>query len=254
MRGGSHGKTALVTGGASGLGQAFALRLADDGANVVIADLQSAAGTVEAITREGGRAISVPCDISDPHAVERLGKMLRDEFGKCDILVNNAGIAALRPFAEVTFEQWRRVMAVNLDAMFLLSSMFARDMTEQKWGRIINIASNTVAQVISGFAPYIASKAGVIGLTRALATELGADDVTVNAIAPGLTRTPQTESQQGLRGMSAEDAFKAVASRQAIRKTGVPADYVGLVSFLASEELGYITGQTFYVDGGLVRS
>ena len=158
-------------------------------------------------------------------------------------------------FDKMTFADWRRVQAINLDSVFLMSSAFAGGMRQRQWGRIISMASSTLGQVVSGFVHYMASKAGIVGITRALASELGPDGITVNAISPGLTRSPGTLERTPRPGMaSMEDEFAFAANMQAIKRPEVPADLVGTVSFLTSDDAAFITGQTLNVDGGRVRS
>ena len=171
-------------------------------------------------------------------------------FGRCDILINNVGIFPNVPFEEVSFEDWRRVMSVNLDSMFLTAKAFVPGMSQRGWGRIVNMASNTVATAVTGYTHYIASKAGVIGFTRALASDIGATGVTVNAIAPSLVRTYGTTVTQP----RSEDRFAMVSANQTIKRGQVPADLVGTMSFLTSDDAAFMTGQTLYVDGGWVRS
>ncbi|HWL05794.1 MAG TPA: 3-oxoacyl-ACP reductase family protein [Xanthobacteraceae bacterium] len=249
------GKVALISGAARGIGQAYAVRLASEGADIVVADIEDGADTVERIEALGRSAIAFTCDVGDPDDVSDLGREVARAFGRCDILVNNAGLIPSQPFADVTFEDWRRILSTNLDAVFLMSSEFAPGMRERGWGRIVNIASNTVGQVAPGMTHYIASKAGVIGFTRALATDLGKDGVTVNAIAPGLTRTPGTIAlADNYRGMTQDELYAAVAQKQAIPRPQQPDDLVGALSFLASDDAAFMTGQTLYIDGGLVRA
>jgi NAD(P)-dependent dehydrogenase (short-subunit alcohol dehydrogenase family) len=253
MARGIEDRIALVTGGAAGLGQAFAQRLAEDGAHVVIADLQPAEET-EALVRQTGReALGCICDVASPGSVASLAAMVERRFGRCDILVNNAGIYPVQPFEEIAFADWRRVMSVNLDGAFLLASAFVPGMRARGFGRLLNVASNTFGMVVDGFTHYVASKGAIIGFTRALASELGPHGITVNAIAPSLTRTPGTLSRPP-RGASKDVDYQQVANRQAIKLPQQPADLVGTVSFLASADAGFITGQTLYVDGGLVRA
>jgi len=249
-----EGKTVVISGAASGIGQACAIRLAEEGARIIIADLNEPEQTLKLITAAGGTVAAFKCDVTNPKSVEGLAAAIKKDGSGCDILVNNAGIYPMQMFCEMTFEEWRRVLSVNLDSMFLMTKAFAAGMQRQKWGRIINIASDTVNLVLPGFTHYIASKAGVIGFTRALATEYGEFGITANAIAPGLTRTPGTEARKEIvGGMSTEEFFDSYAKMQAIKRVQSVLDLVGVVSFLASEDAVFVTAQTIYVDGGLVR-
>jgi NAD(P)-dependent dehydrogenase (short-subunit alcohol dehydrogenase family) len=248
------GKVAVISGAARGIGQAYAARLAAEGADIVVTDVLPGDETVAKVNGFGRKAIAVTCDVSDPEQVAALGREVDGAFGRCDILINNAGLIPNQHFDDVSFEDWRRIMATNLDGVFLMSKRFVPGMKTRNWGRIVNIASNTFGQVAPGLTHYIASKGGVIGFTRALASDLGRFGITVNAIAPGLTRTPGTLAfGDGYRGMSQDALYAAVAAKQSIPREQAPADLVGTMSFLASEDSGFMTGQTLYVDGGLVR-
>jgi len=247
----SHqGKVAVITGAALGIGRAYAKRLAEDGCKIVAVDVQPADETVAQIKTDGSEAIAVRCDVSKPSEIAALAGEVEKSFGRCDILVNNAGIYPVQSFDDISFEDWRRVFAVNLDSQFLTIKAFWPGMRERRWGRIVNQASDTFALNIPGFSHYIASKGGIIGLTRALATEFGDYGVTVNAIAPGLTRTPGTQAKPKRQDI---DEFAMAASHQSIKRGMVPGDLVGTLSFLVSDDAGFVTGQTIYVDGGHVR-
>jgi NAD(P)-dependent dehydrogenase (short-subunit alcohol dehydrogenase family) len=252
---GHQDKIAVVTGAAAGIGQAFAQRLAEDGCHVVVADMQAANDTLKSIEQAGRKALYCKCDVSSPEAVAALAAEVERAFGRCDILVNNAGIFQLQPFEQISFSDWRRVLSINLDSAFLTAQAFAPGMKRRGWGRIVNMASSTFGTVTLGYVHYIASKGGLIGLTRALASELGPHGVTVNAIAPTMTRTPGA-LKRGPRPGDAdmEQAFINSAARQAIPRPMLPADLVGTLSFLTSDDAAFITGQTLYVNGGLVRA
>jgi NAD(P)-dependent dehydrogenase (short-subunit alcohol dehydrogenase family) len=252
---GHRDKVAVITGGAKGLGQAFARRLAEDGVHIAIADLEPGDETVKLVREAGREALACHCDVSSPESVKALAKAVEQRFGRCDILVNNAGIYPNQSFDQMTFEDWRRVLSINLDGTFLASAAFAPDMKQRGWGRIVNLASSTFGSVVTGFVHYVASKGGIIGLTRALASELGPHGITVNAIAPGLTRSPGSLARSPRPGLgSMEEEFVLAANAQAIKRGEVPEDLVGALSFLTSDDAAFITGQTINVDGGRVRS
>jgi NAD(P)-dependent dehydrogenase (short-subunit alcohol dehydrogenase family) len=250
-----EGKTAVISGAASGIGQAAAVRLAEEGALIVVADRAKAEETLQLVAGAGGKATAVECDVSNPASVAVLKERVERSGGRCDILVNNAGIYPMRLFDDMTFEEWRHILSVNLDSMFLMTKAFAAGMQQRRWGRVINIASDTVSLLVPALVHYITSKAGVIGFTRSLATEYGEHGVTVNAIAPGLTRTPGTLAPRVLPdGMSGDALFGLMANTQSIKRSEEASDLVGAVSFLASDDAAFITGQTLYVNGGLTRT
>jgi NAD(P)-dependent dehydrogenase (short-subunit alcohol dehydrogenase family) len=252
---GHRDKVSVITGAAKGIGQAFARRLAEDGAHIVIADVEGADETVRLVEQAGREALACRCDVTSPDAVAALAALVERRFGRCDILINCAGIYPQQPFEQMTFEDWRRVLSINLDGLFLVTAAFVPGMKRRGWGRIINMASSTLGSVVTGFVHYVASKGGIVGFTRALASELGPYGITVNAISPGLTRTPGTLARAPRVGMSSMDEeFASVATMQAIARGEVPEDLVGVASFLTSDDAAFMTGQTLNVDGGRVRS
>jgi NAD(P)-dependent dehydrogenase (short-subunit alcohol dehydrogenase family) len=255
MAKGHKDKIAVITGGANGIGQAFAKRLAEDGVHIAVADLADGAATVKMVEAAGRKAIAVKCDVSAPDSVAAMAQQVKKQFGHADIVINCAGIFPQKAFTDMTYDDWRKVLSINLDSAFLVSSAFAPGMIERKWGRIVNMASSTLGSVVTGFAHYVASKGGIVGFTRALASDLAAHGITVNAIAPGLTRSPGTLARAPRAGLkSMDEEFESVAQMQAIKRVEVPDDLVGTVSFLTSDDAAFITGQTLNVDGGRVRS
>ncbi len=249
-------KVAVVTGAANGIGQAFAKRLAEDGVDIAVVDLADGSATVKMVEAAGRQAIYVKCDVSSEASVSDMAKQVNAKFSHVDIVVNCAGIFPQIPLEKVTYAEWRRIIGINLDGTFLVSMAFVPAMKARGWGRIVNLSSSTVGSVVTGFLPYVSSKLGIVGFTRALASELGPFGVTVNAIQPGLTKTPGATARPPRAGFATmDDEFADVANRfQAIKRVEEPDDLVGAVSFLTSDDAAFITGQTLNVDGGRVRS
>jgi 3-oxoacyl-[acyl-carrier protein] reductase/(S)-1-phenylethanol dehydrogenase len=240
---------ALVTGAAApdGIGAACARALAGEGCAVGLLDRESSDAIAEEITAGGGRAVALRADLRSETETLAAVDALEAELGACSILVNNAADLFRGTLAETSAAALRRVLAVNVEAAFLLCRRLAAGMVQRGWGRVVNVASDTFDRPPGpGLAAYIASKGAVIGLTRALAVELGPAGITVNAISPGLTRTGTAAADQP------RELFDAVREAQAIRRTLVPADYAGLLAFLVSDRAGVITGQTISADAGLV--
>jgi len=240
------GKIAIVTGSGRGIGQAFALRLAEGGATVVINDVVEAPAneTVEKIKAMGRQSMAVLADVSSSVDANRMAETVKTAYGKIDILVNNAGITRDQLLLRMTDEDWDKVMAIDLRSVFVCTRSVIRDMMKQRWGRIINISSIVGIAGNAGQANYASAKAGIIGFTRTMAKEVGSRNVTVNAVAPGFIDTEMTQRL--------DDKQKAEL------KSHIPAGYLGsprdvseAVAFFASEEARYITGQVLSVDGGM---
>jgi 3-oxoacyl-[acyl-carrier protein] reductase len=248
-----QGKTAVVTGAArlTGLGHAFCKGLANAGANVVIADSLDASESARVVAQASGRdTLAVPCDLTNPEDVRALGATTEKRFGKCDILLHCAGVFPRHPFEEMSWEEWRLTMAVNLDALFHLGKVFLPGMKQRRWGRFIGISSTTFHAGYAGLSPYVASKAGLIGFIRSLAREVGDFGITANALAPGLTKTDGAIESNEVDVSDPSSPWQIIREQQCIRKTLVPDNLVGPLVFLASDESAYVTGQTLLVDAG----
>jgi NAD(P)-dependent dehydrogenase (short-subunit alcohol dehydrogenase family) len=239
-------RVSLVSGAAQGMGKAVALRLGEEGATVVAADI-NAAGAAATAKEIGGASLGVGCDIGDEASVAGLFETLQSTFGRLDVMVNAAAIVPFVKWDELTFTEWRRVLRVNLDGLYLMCRAGSDLMRRGGYGRIVNFSSNSIFAGTPNMAHYVASKGGVLTFTRALATELGPYRITANCVTPGLIDT------EGVQTSPHKDAFEFVGMLQAIKGRGVPKDVVPAVAFLASEEAHWITGQALNVDAGMVR-
>ncbi|MBP2323619.1 3-oxoacyl-[acyl-carrier protein] reductase [Kibdelosporangium banguiense] len=247
----SHSKVAIVTGAARGIGAAVARRLATDGFAVALLDLDDA-GVKEgaaAIVAEGGKAIGLSVDVSDTENVEAVVAQVAEELGAPTVLINNAGITRDNLLFKMTDADWDSVIGVHLRGSFVMSRAVQKHMTEQGWGRIVNLSS-TSALGNRGQANYSAAKAGLQGFTKTLAIELGKFGVTVNAIAPGFIATDMTAATAERVGVSFEDFKAGAASQIPVRRVGEPEDIAHLASFFVSEGAGFISGQVVYAAGG----
>lgn len=239
-------KVAIITGGAMGIGRTLALGLAKEGANIVVADITDKTDdVVRDVAGVGRKCLPVKVDISKRAEVQNLVDKAMAEFGKIDILVNNAAIYPFAPFLETTDEMWDTVIAVGLTGTFLCGQLVAREMVKKNYGKIINISSTQGLLGIPLTSPYTAVKGAVVALTREMATELSPLGINVNCIAPGLTKTEHA------LGVMPPELMHYLGSVSPIRRLGQPEDYIGIVTFLASDESSYATGANFCVDGGL---
>ena len=252
------GKTAIVTGAAKGIGEGIAARLSEAGANVVIADLDKSAATAvsQRLANKGHKTAAYKVDVADEKSVQHLIKVTKDHFGSLDILVNNAGIYPPKPIAQMSAEDFERVMHVNLRSVFLTTKYAAEVMKAQKGGKIINVTSiDALHPSMIGLAHYDASKHGVWGFTKNSALELASDNIQVNAVAPGGIATPGVAAMSA--GASAEQMKAQTAdfmSKIPMSRMGEP-DEIGKVAlFLASDMSSYMTGTQVVVDGGALLS
>ena len=241
------GRVALVTGASRGIGRSIALELARRGADVALAARSEPAETASQVRDLGRRAMSLALDVSDRVAVEAAASRIEAELGKVSILVNNAGITRDQLLVRMKEDDWNDVLRTNLDGTFHTTRVFARDMMRARWGRIINITSVVGEIGNAGQANYAASKAGVIGFTRAVARELAGRQVTVNAVAPGYIETAMTDAIP-------EAAKTALLGSIPLGRLGSGEDVAYVVACLAADEAGYITGQVIRVDGGMVMA
>jgi 3-oxoacyl-[acyl-carrier protein] reductase len=241
-------RVAIVTGSARGIGRAIALKLAEVGANIVVNDITAAADSLEGVASEikalNRQALVVTGDVSSSEDVARLVEKAAGTFGRIDILVNNAGVARDQLIMRMSDEDWDTVLNIDLKSAFLCTRAVLRHMLRQRWGRIISISSVVGIIGNAGQANYASAKAGIIGLTRSIAKEVGSRGITANAIAPGFIETKMTEQLD-------EKQKQALLQHIPLGVIGTPHDVAEAVAFLASEEARYITGQVLNVDGGM---
>jgi 3-oxoacyl-[acyl-carrier protein] reductase len=248
---GLDGRVALVTGAARGIGAATARRLAQEGARVILADLneESCERTAAEIARGGAQTLALACDVADDAAVRRTVERGLERFGRLDILVNNAGILRDNLLFKMTDDDWDRVLSVHLRGAFLCARAAQAAMVEQRYGRIVSVSS-TSALGNRGQANYAAAKAGIQGLTRTLAIELGQFGITANAVAPGFIDTDMTRATAERMGITTDQFQTAVSQRIALRRIGQPDEVANVIAFLASEDASYVSGQVIYIAGG----
>jgi NAD(P)-dependent dehydrogenase (short-subunit alcohol dehydrogenase family) len=250
MTGRLQGAVAIVTGAAQGIGAAYAKAMAGEGAKIVIADvIDGNGGIVDEIRAAGGEAVSIKTDVSSEAAVKALVAETLRLYGKIDILVNNAAMFANLPikhFTEIDGAEWDKVMAVNVRGPFECAKAVVPAMRANGYGKIINIASGTVFKGTPGYLHYVTSKGAIVAMTRVMARELGADNICVNALAPGLTTSEGVINNPSYT----DESLAANAASRAFKRLQQPEDLVGAIVFLASHDSDFMTGQTMLVDGG----
>jgi 3-oxoacyl-[acyl-carrier protein] reductase len=251
MNGRLEGRVAIVTGGGHGIGKAYAARLAAEGAQLVVAEIDGKAALAVAneLKAAGHEALGIRTDVADPDSVAQMARATVDRFGRIDVLVNNAAIFATvpmsrAPFDEIAVEEWDRMMSVNLKGAWLASRAVIPQMRKQGYGKIINISSGTALKGSPSRIHYVTSKAGILGFTKTLANEVGKDNICVNCVAPGSTLSEE-DPDEGVVKMRT-----AAVSTRALKRVQTPEDLTGAVVFFASADSDFITGQTLVVDGG----
>jgi NAD(P)-dependent dehydrogenase (short-subunit alcohol dehydrogenase family) len=245
------GRVAIVTGAAQGIGAQYAVALASEGAAVVLADVLDARPVVAAIEAKGGSAFFIETDVTHSESVSRMVSVAVDRFGAVDVLVNNAalfGKLSLKPFEEITSEEWDRMMAVNVRGSFECVKAVVPVMRKKRYGKIINIASGTVFKGAPMMLHYVTSKGAIIAMTRSLARELGDDGIRVNTLAPGLVMSANVLNNPAWKGAALHNN---VASR-ALKREATPEDMCGTLIYLCSRDSDFVTGQVIVVDGGSV--
>ncbi len=243
----SDQRVAIVTGSARGIGKAIAVKLAQEGHNIVISDIleEAAQATAKEIEALGVKTLAIVADVSKAEDAEKLIKQTVETFGQLDVLVNNAGVTRDNLAIRMSEAEWDMVLNINLKGTFLCSQQAAKVMMKKRFGRIVNIASVSGILGTAGQANYASSKAGVIALTKAYARELGPRNITVNAVAPGFILTEMTEKLPD----KVKDEYLAQIP---LKRAGKPEDVANVVAFLASDAAAYVTGTTIIVSGGLV--
>jgi NAD(P)-dependent dehydrogenase (short-subunit alcohol dehydrogenase family) len=239
-----QGRLAVITGGGSGIGQAIALRLLSEGARVAVLDLNEADETRALARNQGSEILGLSCDISDYQQVAGAAEQIRARLGDPSILVHCAALQFMKSFAELTPKEWRATQQVNLDGGFHLVKAFLPAMQAARWGRIVMVASSSYFAPPPRMSHYIASKGALLGFVRGLAAEVGEFGITVNALAPGLTRT-----KNAVLGVP-QAHFDFVVSRQAVKRSGEPEDQASVLSFMVSDDASFMSGQTLLNDGG----
>jgi len=241
-------KVAIVTGAVVGNGRAFCKRLAAEGAHVMIADIADAGEVIEEVRGSGGIIDAVRVDVTSEDETQRMVAKTVERFGRVDVLVNNVGFYQEEPFELIAFEEWRKMLAINLDSLFLTTKAVLPVMKEGGFGRIIALSSDTVWLGTPYLVHYITSKMGVIGFVRSLASEVGKYGITVNAITVGLTATQRPPGEKLIGNI-----LEHLLPQQAVHRADEPDDIAEVVAFLASPESSIMTGQTLNVDGGMAR-
>lgn len=242
-------RVAVVTGAASGMGLAIGQHLADAGHRVALLDLDGdgVQQAAEDLRSQGAQALGAQADVTDRSAIEDALRKVRADFGPVEIMVTSAGFDEFRPFTDITVDAWERMLAVNLTGTFHCLQLAVPDMLAASWGRIVTISSSSAQSGAARMAHYVASKGGVVGLTKALALELAPHGITVNTIPPGFIDTPMARRAEQRGDLPSIDA---VAARTPVRRAGTPDDIAAACAFLCSDQAGYITGQAINVNGG----